>query len=846
MKALASLLLTLTCASSAMATSPQEPPANISSPFPWRRAEYSFHESLTSAINASQGQKKILIYSIRSLQIRNRVPWLMQQRALWDHPLTKKALSGLPVVAVEKDSDTGRAFRIPQFGISILNPSGTKLLQTIDFSTVKTDAVPSLLAELLKPQLLQPEESESEAAEEIRNFEVQRSQLADLISKGKLAAAKTLVTNELARNRDGFGPRLLESTYRHQTIGKGYHASQESHARPVLDVVCIVDNDASFLRALEGWKTGPIYPILFRDNHYLPLFLEAFQARNVVLLNSQAGKTQPIDATRLLQAYATATGGKAKTTSPAELTALWRSQAHRNPGIVLTHPSSPMWPAGLALAAARNQLIAMEAPVTNPSKRVSQTEMLALRSRLQGHLKANHIDAFRLYDELDFVTIASELPFRYSDHLYADRSTYAIDDAIARDRLDFPFAFVGRLMGSREQALYMAMCGLFLTQNKTLLFSRYQKSPPWEYFGSHRAAPILKGKVSLTHIEHPAANLQRWQAMFTAQRNEHDLVHVNSSGSSRNWSTSKGNGSYDDLPLTVPAIVSYVHSNSLGNGYDSDTVGGRWLHNGAYAFFGSTHEPYLDAFVSVFDAYDRSINRSWPIGAAHRLLPKQQRWRPWKLMLFGDPLIRLRFEPAKRQPYQTGSLPGPLTDLKRSSSRNPFREKRLALQLFQIESRAWQGQRDRVAKALPALIRALSRSKQTEVQELRQRLADLIAWSIYAPDGLRRLHRLAKDLHKHGVHSRRLSYLSHALSVSELRTLSSQTGNRKVTDQTVTLLKQHLGWPYSKAMYKRIGELYKPIIKNLDNGSKIRTQIRREVQQRVKIEKNLQAFLAAF
>lgn len=829
-----------------MATPPQEPPANISSPFPWRRVEYSFHESLASAINASQGQKKILIYSSQSLQIRNRVPWLIQQRAMWEHPLTKQVLRNLPIVAVEKDSDTGRRFRIPQFGISLLNPSGTKLLRTIDFSTVKTDSVPSLLAELLQPQLRQAEEPESEAAEEIRNFGVQRSQLADLLSKGKLQASKTLVTSELARNRDGFGPRLLESTYRHQTLGKDYHTKQSSHARAVVDLLCIVDTEAAFLRALEGWKAGPIYPILFRDNHYLPLFLEAFQARKVVLLNSQAGKTKSIDSNRLLQAYATATGGKSTATSPAELTALWRSQTHRNPGIVLTHPSSPMWPAGLALAAARNQLIAMQPPVTNPSKRVSQTEMLALRSRLRGHLEANHIDAFRLYDELDFVTIASELPFRYSDNLYADRTPYAIDDAIARDRLDFPFAFVGRLMGSREQALYMAMCGLFLTHNKALLFSRYQKSAPWEYFGSHRAAPILEGKVSLTHIQHPDASLQGWQTMFTAQRNEHSLVHVNSSGSSRNWSTSKGNGSYDDLPLTVPAVVSYVHSNSLGNGYDSDTVGGRWLHNGAYAFFGSTHEPYLDAFVSVFDAYDRCIHRSWPIGAAHRLLPMQQRWRPWKLMLFGDPLIRLRLESAKRQPYQTGKLPGPLTDLSRSSTRNPFREKRLALQLFQIESKAWQGQRNNVAKALPTLVRALSKSKALEVQALRKRLADLIAWSIYAPNGLQRLHRMAKDLHTHKINSPRLSYVSHALSVSELGTLSSQAGKRKVTDQTVTLLKQHLQWPYSKAMYKRIGELYKPIIKNLDNGSKIRTQIRREVQQRIKSEKNLQAFLAAF
>jgi len=44
--------------------------------------------------------------------------------------------------------------------------------------------------------------------------------------------------------------------------------------------------------------------------------------------------------------------------------------------------------------------------------------------------------------------------------------------------------------------------------------------------------------------------------------------------------------------------VHFIHSWSAVTPDDRNTVGGRWLSNGVYAYVGSVDEPYVQAFVT--------------------------------------------------------------------------------------------------------------------------------------------------------------------------------------------------------------------------------------------------------
>jgi hypothetical protein len=118
------------------------------------------------------------------------------------------------------------------------------------------------------------------------------------------------------------------------------------------------------------------------------------------------------------------------------------------------------------------------------------------------------------------------------------------------------------------------------------------------------------------------------------------FVWLNSSGGPDRFTIAGGPGRPADVPRGFPAAVVMIHSFSAADPADPRTIAGRWLTQGAFAYYGSVHEPFLPAFRTprlVAELADAGI----PLVAALRQGETEPMGRPWRLIYLGDPLYGL-------------------------------------------------------------------------------------------------------------------------------------------------------------------------------------------------------------
>ena len=118
--------------------------------------------------------------------------------------------------------------------------------------------------------------------------------------------------------------------------------------------------------------------------------------------------------------------------------------------------------------------------------------------------------------------------------------------------------------------------------------------------------------------------------------NRFSMVMFNSSGGPEMFAISGGVGRPSDIPRGMPAAVAMIHSFSAADPNDPQTIAGRWLSQGAFAYFGSVNEPYMLAFrppglVAALLAADV------PFVAALRQGELETFGFPWRLVYLGDP-----------------------------------------------------------------------------------------------------------------------------------------------------------------------------------------------------------------
>ena len=83
-----------------------------------------------------------------------------------------------------------------------------------------------------------------------------------------------------------------------------------------------------------------------------------------------------------------------------------------------------------------------------------------------------------------------------------------------------------------------------------------------------------------------------------------------------------------------------IHSFSAADPADPQTIAGRWLAQGAFVYYGSVNEPYLQAFRPA-GLVAEMVAADMPLAAALRQGEFEPFGRPWRLIYLGDPLYRL-------------------------------------------------------------------------------------------------------------------------------------------------------------------------------------------------------------
>ncbi len=406
--------------------------------------------------------------------------------------------------------------------------------------------------------------------------------------------------------------------------------------KKTLDALVVVPDVATFVEWIGEWDAETFFPVLIDDGHFVPLFFRAFRPAAVFFPKATRKK---IDAKAFRTPFA-------KGSSAA--------------GLVIVDPDSPEAAGGLALAAGRGLPIAVvKAPEGGAVRAASEAEFFELKRAVEAAAEATGLPWKGLGSGIDSLALAGRYPFGVRFPGAEEKGPYALDDAIARDgEHDLPWAFTGRLLGDAPRAAYQAMASLFLEGPRSaLLFSRYDTSgEPWKTHDPEPARSLLEPKVACRQARGGEADFAHWHDMvLSAPRQDAGLVLLNSSGGSRDWSLSGDvGGCVEDVPLTVPAVVHMTHSGSMGNPYDEDTIAGRWLENGAFVYFGSYSEPFLDAFNPPALNVARALRGMMPLSRAFRREPPETRWRPWKLAYAGDPARPLFPEPLERVPAPAG------------------------------------------------------------------------------------------------------------------------------------------------------------------------------------------------
>jgi hypothetical protein len=453
--------------------------------------------------------------------------------------------------------------------------------------------------------------------------------------------------------------------------------------RFVVDQLCLVPDVPSFFEAIATWDAKNYFPILIDDPAWTLPFLRAFRPSRVIRYAAvEEGRKVPL--------------GRLKSPkSPADRLALWQAAmdavarawsepipsegrfppagappwwlGRTPPGLVLSAPDSPMLAGAVALAAGRFQPMVRVEPgmwgLDDPGGANRFGDVLTLRQawRFAHRLEARISSVTPLYDRLgddcDFLTIAGDWPYRYRNDAERApaRGIMALDDLLGRELFGRPdargldvsrrrWAYTGRLLGDPAASVARAMGALFLQPSAALLWDTYDPEPQRSAYSLVPAADRIRraanGSGEVVLRSGTGADLASWHRAVDPL-NRFGFIWINSSGNPRRFSIHGGPGRPADLPGGLPTAVVMIHSFSAAELDDPQTVAGRWLAQGAFVYFGSVNEPFLQSFRPLQLVADL-MNADVPLAAALRQDEAEIYGRPWRLIYLGDPLYRVR------------------------------------------------------------------------------------------------------------------------------------------------------------------------------------------------------------
>ncbi|MCE2881902.1 MAG: hypothetical protein LW636_06040 [Planctomycetaceae bacterium] len=444
-------------------------------------------------------------------------------------------------------------------------------------------------------------------------------------------------------------------------IALGHRTVGFERAWPVVDQVVLVPDERTYLDELSRWSEKGRWPVLIEDGFFAPLFVRGFAPARVVRRASVGA--MPADTAErealIARCVAEAVADGAATLAEAAAKRSWTPSM-----VVLANAADPAWTAAAALSAGRGAPIRFTGReprnYAGPSDTLDLDAFRRLSSELERAADTTGLPWKGLGDAIDAFVVCQDVALKSAPAMPASEQvtvaqgplpTRAGDpvstvNALARHADGVPWAIGGAIFGDARRSAYVAMCSLFMPRRTAWMFDTYDDGGGWKDYSLETAVPVL---------ERQGFVVRRWsreQSTLTAWRPvlmggfDCDALFVNSHGMPFEFGLASGttaNGG--DVPhFDRPAIVHFLHSFSLNTPDNPDSVGGRFLEHGAYAYHGSVLEPYLVGFVPPKSIVERT-GFVIPFLLASRVYEGPFA-RPWRTMGYGDPLCV--FGPAEK------------------------------------------------------------------------------------------------------------------------------------------------------------------------------------------------------
>lgn len=490
----------------------------------------------------------------------------------------------------------------------------------------------------------------------------------------------------------GLDPAILQSSspietlddprLRHLLEASSRWRKARGPERTVVDQVVLAADVPSFLEAVAAWDDRAFFPVLIDDPAWTLPFLRAFRPSRIIRFRS-SGRSRgqgPFEDWRAAQEAVGRSwvGNDPESTDLPPSGSPPRGLGETPPGVVFSHPESPALAGAVALAAGRFQPLSRLGPIVAEAKPggtsrilrfgdvATEEQAVAFARRIEGRLDTVAPSYKKLGDDVDFLTLAGDWPYRYRSErgegiAIGDR---ALDDLVGRvlpdekpdlDRARLRWAYAGRLLGDPAASVSRAMGSLFLQPESALFWNTYSGGPIWSDYDATGAAAVWRlirpAAGASASRAGAAADLAAWRETFRSL-DRCDFLAMNSSGDPGEFSIAGGPGLAADVPFGPPRIVSMIHSFSAADPTDPSTIAGRFLERGTFAYFGSMNEPYLTAFRTPY-LLAQMLSAEIPLGAACRQGPYEAFGQPWRLVYLGDPLYRVSPLSAAFRPERT-------------------------------------------------------------------------------------------------------------------------------------------------------------------------------------------------
>ncbi|MEM7754951.1 MAG: hypothetical protein AAF297_04875 [Planctomycetota bacterium] len=439
---------------------------------------------------------------------------------------------------------------------------------------------------------------------------------------------------------------LAEAEQRAPAQRLGLRASVARSTQVVMPVVVIVPSPVVAAEVIANWQGSVRFPVLIDDGspgatEDIARFVRAFEPESVVRWAADV-PAMPTDRVERRRRIATlwTRSIKLATPSPDPVPTIraFRESGLGINGAVVVDGADDAWAAGLALAAARHQVLLFAessgrvGSVASPRAAERLAEVITVQLNGLG-LKWN-----RLGDDIDAVTLVFDNFTKINDAGYRGPNTQtSITDRLCRREPPTGprWAWSGMIHGSGAEAMYRVMCSLFLPIESAWLFDGYEGGTPWDTYDLTAAGKHLDDAgLSVSVFDLPNNGSVAWRRA-TARGLSSDLVMINSKGLVGNFDLGGETLSAGTTPvLRRPAVGVMVHSWSASEPARATSIAGRWFEHGVYAWYGSIQEPTLAAFVASPSTAQR-MGAGLPFGAA----VAYDDGPAWKLLFLGDPLI---------------------------------------------------------------------------------------------------------------------------------------------------------------------------------------------------------------